>query len=154
MKIILTSLFIFLLVACNTFKEPEYRRVAKFEFTTFTFSKIEFKTELVMYNPNNIGIDMLDSEVEIFINDKSLGKSEQANAVRVNKISEFAIPIKVMVPTGQINLGLLKSMWGAMQKGKVNVKIKGVCRLRKGGIPFNFPINYSENIKLEVPNLF
>lgn len=155
LKIILVFiLFSIGITACNSFKEPEYRRLDRFEFTTFSLHKIQFRTDLVMYNPNNIGTDLLDSDVDLYINDKILGKSKQANAIRVNKISEFAIPISVDVATGQLNLSFLKSMWESMSKGKVKISVKGNCRLRKAGVPFNIPINYSENVKITVPDLF
>jgi hypothetical protein len=75
-------------------------------------------------------------------------------AIRINRISDFILPLDVDVATGSINLSFLKGMWQSMQNGKVKVSIKGKCRFNKMAIPFNFPIDYTENVDLNVPDLF
>jgi LEA14-like dessication related protein len=147
-------LFISISSCHQKFKPLEYRKLSDFKFEVFSFKKIVFKTNLQMYNPNAIGIDVLNSDMDIYINDRLLGKSKQGESIRINRISEFSIPLEVEVETGKINLSFLKGMWESMQKGKVKVQIKGNCKLRKLGIPFTYPIDYSDDVDLKVPDLF
>ena len=153
-KIIVILSSIFLLVSCHQFKPLEYRKLTEFKFVMFKLNKIEFKTNLIMHNPNSIGIDLIDSDMDIYINDRLLGKTKQIEAIRINRLSDFTMPLDVDVATGSINLSFLKGMWESMQKGKVKVTIKGKCRFNKMAIPFNFPIEYTEFVDLKVPDLF
>ncbi len=125
-----------------------------FQFDAFSLKQVQFKTDLVMFNPNKIGIELLNTETDIYINDVLLGHSTQNKSIRVNKKSEFSIPLTVNVATHQITFSFLKSMWASMRKGKVKLSVKGSCRLKKAGIPFSFPINYADQIDLKVPDLF
>jgi LEA14-like dessication related protein len=107
-----------------------------------------------MHNPNGAGIDLINSDMDIYINDRLLGKTKQLEAIRINRLSDFTLPLDVDVATGSINLSFLKGMWESMQNGKVKVTIKGKCKFNKMAIPFNFPIDYTENVDLKVPDLF
>jgi LEA14-like dessication related protein len=153
-KNILAIILTLLLVSCHQFKPLEYRKLTDFKFVMFKLNKIEFKTNLIMHNPNKIGIDLIDSDMDIYINDRLLGKTKQIESIRINRLSDFTLPLDVDVATGSINLSFLKGMWESMQKGKVKVTIKGKCKFNKMAIPFNFPVDYSENVDLKVPDLF
>jgi LEA14-like dessication related protein len=132
----------------------EYRKLTDIKFETFTFSKIVLKTNLQLYNPNSIGVDVVDSDMDIYINDKLIGKSKQVQPTRVNRISEFALPIEVEVETAQLDLSYLKDLWEKSQKGKVKVSVKGICKLRKMAVPIKLPIDYTDDVDLKLPSLF
>jgi LEA14-like dessication related protein len=145
---------VFFITACNQLQIPVYKRMDNFRFDAFSFKQIVFKSDLVMFNPNKIGIELLETETDIYINDIKLGHSAQNKAIRVNKKSEFTIPLTVQLATNQLSFSFIKSLWQSMRKGKVKLHVIGSCRLRKAGIPINFPINYSDNIELKVPDIF
>ena len=148
------ALQIFLVSCKSKFKPLEYRKIDDFKFETFDLRKINLKAKLALYNPNAVGVDLLDSDVDVYINDRLLGKSKQVQPTRVSRISEFAIPLEVEVETGKVNLSFLKGLWESMQNGKVKVNIKGKCKLRKMAVPFTLPIDYSDYVDLKVPSLF
>ncbi len=154
MKQGITILFLFTFFSCAPFKEPEYKRLENFRFAAFSFQQLIFKTDVVLYNPNKIGIKLLSSHLDIYINDRLLGTSIQSMPTKVLRASEFTIPLTVEVATGQLTLSFIKGMWNSMQQGKVKVTIKGNCVLKKGGVPLTLPINYSELVFLQVPKLF
>ena len=72
----------------------------------------------------------------------------------MNRISEFALPIEVEVEPAQLDLSYLKDLWEKSQKGKVKVSVKGVCKLRKMAVPIKLPIDYTDNVDLNLPSLF
>jgi LEA14-like dessication related protein len=107
-----------------------------------------------MYNPNPIGILLLESNTQIFLNDIQIGSSSQSKMVQIIKYSEFKIPLVIQVPSSKISLAFLKSMIGSFKSGHVKMHIKGNCKIQKAGIVLNIPIDDTENIPIEVPKLF
>ena len=145
----------FSLLGCHTrFKPLEYRKLDNFKVEIISLKKIVVKTDLVLRNPNSFGVDLMNSDFNIYINDRILGNSKQIEPIRVNRISEFLVPLEVEVETGKVNLSFLKGMWDNMQNGKVKITIVGNCHIRKMAIPFSLPINYSDTVDLKIPNFF
>ena len=138
----------------NQFKIPEYKRTNNVRFTSFSLSKVELQADMYMYNPNPIGILLLESNTQIYLNDILIGSSSQSKMVQINKYSEFKIPLVIEVPSSKISLAFLKSMIGSLHSGHVKMHIKGNCKVQKAGLTINIPIDDTENIPIEVPKLF
>ncbi len=159
-SIILLSLFAISLSACqyfnlsNTFKIPEYKRTNNVRFTSFTLSNVTLQADMFMYNPNPIGILLLESTTQIYLNDLLVGSSAQSKMVQINKYSEFKIPLIIQVPSSKLSLSFLKSMIGSLKSGRVKMHVKGNCKIQKAGLTLNIPIEDTENIPIEVPKLF
>jgi LEA14-like dessication related protein len=158
--IVIISLFLVSLTACrffdlsNQFKLPEYKRTNNVRFTTFSLSNVTLEADMYMYNPNPIGILLLESNTQIYLNDLLIGSSSQSKIVQINKNSEFKIPLVIQVPSSKITLSFLKSMIGSFKSGNVKMHIKGNCKVQKAGIVLNIPIDDTENIPIIVPKLF
>lgn len=138
----------------NQFKLPEYKRTNNVRFTSFSLSNVTLQADMYMYNPNPIGILLLESNTQIFLNDIQIGSSSQSKMVQIIKYSEFKIPLVIQVPSSKISLTFLKSMVGSFRSGRVKMHIKGNCKIQKAGIVLNIPIDDTEYIPIEVPKLF
>lgn len=158
--IALLSIFSLFFSACqffdlsNTFKLPEYKRTNNVRFTSFSLSNVTLQADMYMYNPNPIGILLLESNTEIYLNNLLIGSSSQSKMVQINKYSEFKIPLVIQVPSSKISLAFLKSMIGSLKSGHVKMRIKGNCKIQKASIILNIPIDDTEDIAIDVPKLF
>jgi len=138
----------------NQFKIPEYKRTDNVRFTSFSLSSVTLQADMYMYNPNPIGILLLESNTQIYLNDILIGSSSQSKMVQIVKYSEFKIPLVIQVPSSKISLAFLKSMISSFKSGHVKLHVKGNCKIQKAGIILNIPIDDTENIPIVVPKLF
>ena len=132
--IVLTNL----LISCSTPKELEYREFKNLTVEKIGFSSTALKMDLIYYNPNNFGLELNRTDLDIFINNNYLGRTSQEYQVSIPKREEFAIPIKIDVDMKN----LLKNGLTTFLSNEVMVKVTGTIRVGKLNVFKNFTVNY------------
>lgn len=127
-----------LLISCSTPKELEYRDFKNFTIDKLGFSATTIKMDLVYYNPNNFGLQLKTTELDIFLDNNYLGHSIQEQFVSIPRREEFAIPVKIDVDMKN----LLKNGFATLLRNEVMVKVTGTVTVGKANIFKNFPVNY------------
>ena len=125
-------------LACITPKALEYRTFQNFTLEKLGFSSTAIKLDLVYFNPNNYGIYLKTTDIDIFINDAYLGHSTQDYQISIPKKEEFAIPLKIDVDMRN----LLKNGLNTFLRNEVTVKITGSIRVGKANVFMSFPVLY------------
>ncbi len=141
-KITSALLFIFLLAnllySCSTPKDLEYRDFKNLTVEKLGVSATTLKMDLVYYNPNNFGMQLTNTDLDVFINNNYLGKTSQEYQVNIPKREEFSIPIKIDVDMKN----LLKNGLTTFLSNEVLVKLTGTVRVGKLNVFKTFPVNY------------
>ncbi len=127
-----------LLISCSTPKELEYRDFKNFTIDKLGFSATTIKMDLVYYNPNNFGLQLKTTELDIFLDNNYLGHSIQEQFVSIPRREEFAIPVKIDVDMKN----MLKNGFATLLRNEVMVKVTGTVTVGKANIFKNFPVNY------------
>lgn len=145
-------LFIFLcsstlLISCGPPKALEYRDFKNFTIEKLGFSTSAVKMDLVYFNPNNYGLQLKRTDLDIYINDVLMGHTSQDYQITIPRKEEFSIPIKIDVDMQN----LLKNSLNVMMKKQVMVKLTGSVKVGKANVFISFPVNYQE---LETFSLF
>ncbi|MBU3677502.1 MAG: LEA type 2 family protein [Chitinophagaceae bacterium] len=138
-------ILVFFFSACEAqVKEPDYIGIAKTEFKSISFSKAEIKFYLEYFNPNKVGIDVKETDVQVFLNDKFIAVATQPEEIHVPKNSKFLFPvvahfdpIKVLGPS----LGAIFSMENKMY-------VKGSTKVGKGGLFIKIPVEVTDTVSL------
>ncbi len=125
-------------LACSTPKALEYRTFKNFTLEKLGFSSTAIKLDLIYFNPNNYGIYLKTTDIDIFINDAYLGHSTQDYQISIPKKEEFAIPLKIDVDMRN----LLKNGLNTFLRNEVTVKITGSIRIGKANVFMSFPVLY------------
>ena len=125
-------------LACSTPKALEYRTYKNFTIEKLGFSSSAVKLELVYFNPNNYGIELNSTDVDIFVNDSYLGHSAQDFQISIPKKEEFSIPLKIDVDMRN----LLKNGLTTLLSHEVTVKITGSIKVGKSNVFMIFPVLY------------
>lgn len=136
--LLLPVLMTLLLLSCSTPKELEYR-----DFKNFTINKVGFasstaKMDMIYYNPNNFGLQLKKTDLDIFINGVFLGHSTQEYQVTIPKKDQFVIPVVLVVDMKN----LLKNGLTALLNKQVMLKVTGSVRVGKANLFMNIPVNY------------
>lgn len=146
---LLPALFLFIsslmVTSCEAqIKEIDYIGIAKTEFKSISFTKAEIKFYLEYFNPNKVGIDVKETDLQVFLNDKFLAVATQPEEIHVPKNSKFIFPvvahfdpIKALGPS----LGAVFTMDNKMY-------VKGSGKVGKGGLFIKIPVEVTDTVSL------
>jgi len=142
-------LFIFVFIAlffclgCNSIKDIEYRGIKETKIQSMGISKGTVKVVLQYFNPNKFGLDLKETQLEVYANDKYIGIAENAEKFIVPKLANFDFPIYV-----HFNPLKAMGMVGLLQADKINLRVKGTTKAGKKGIYIRVPIDVKEEVSL------
>jgi len=149
MKLILPILIIFSIIfsSCgtNNVKEPEYRDIRNIRLISLGPLQSTAGVDLVYYNPNKFGVQVVTARGDIYIDSSYFGQFELNEKVHVNKRSEFILPATVKVDM----ISAIKNQRDLFKKKEALVKIQGTAMVKKSGFSKEIPISYEhmENIE-------
>ena len=101
--------------------------------------------DLEYYNPNNYGIQLKDGEVDVYINDRFLGRSVLDTVIQVPRKDTFLIPVKMDIDMKNIFTNMVQ----LIANPEVNVKLVGRTKIGKRGIFVYYPIKYEGKQKIK-----
>ncbi len=127
-----------LLSGCATPKPIEYKDYQNFKIQKIGASSSTVSMELVYYNPNQMGLQLKRTELDIYLDNTLLGHTSQEMQITIPRKSNFVIPIKVNVDMKNIWKNALNSLLSK----EILVKVKGSVKVGKANVFMNFPINY------------
>lgn len=140
-KLLFPSLFLFmtlLLMSCAAPKELEYRDFKNLTIEKVGFSASAIKMDLVYYNPNNFGLQLQRTDLDIFIDNNYLGHTVQDLQITIPKRQEFFIPIRIEVDMKN----LLKNSFVSLLNSEILVKATGTIKVGKANVYKTFPVSY------------
>ena len=134
------SLFIIILLnSCGGIKDLEFKEYKNFKLEKAGFSKSTITVDLVYYNPNTFGLELKNTDLDIFINDNLLGHSAQEVQVQIPKKQQFTLPLKIDVDMKNI----LKNSLTTLLSKEVTIKATGKIKVGKANIYKTLPFEYS-----------
>lgn len=135
-------LFISLLVfmpSCRAPKDLEFREYNSVSLENMGFTSSTLKMNLVYYNPNNFGLELKRTELDIYVDSTFLGHSSQELQVAIPKRDVFSIPLIVNLDMKN----LLKNGLSTLFNKEVLVRAVGNVKVGKAGVYKNFKVDYS-----------
>ena len=127
------------LTSCRTPKDLEFRDFKNLKVNNLGFSNASLTLDLVYYNPNNFGLDLSRTDLDIFVDSTLLGHSTQDIQIPIPRRDVFTIPLKVDLDMKN----LLKNSLAAFLNKEVNVKVLGKVRVGKAGVYKTFNVDYA-----------
>ncbi len=147
MKIKLWILSIGILaVSCSSPKALEYKDYRNFSIQKLGFGSSQVTLELEYYNPNNFGLQLKNTELDIYIDNQFLGHSISDTLIGIPRRGPFMLPIKFDVDMQSI----YKNAWNTLMGKEVMVKVIGKLKLGKGNVFMSMPVNYEGKQKLSL----
>ena len=143
MRKIITALLLIILAffgtSCSPPKDPEFREIKHIKIEKLGFSSSKVSMDVVMYNPNNFGLDLDQTDLDIHIDNTFFGHTSQKIQIKIPRKADFIIPIILDVDSKK----LLKNGLNVLMNDKVELKAKGSIRLGKAGIYKIYPVDYA-----------
>lgn len=144
--------FIFLIVvicasSCQAPKELVYRDFKNLNVDKIGFASSMLKVDLIYYNPNNFGLQLKYTDLDIYIDNNYFGHSSQDYQITIPRLSEFTLPLQIQLDMKN----LMKNAIPTLLMGKeVMLKITGTVKLGKANVYKTFPVNYEGLQKFSV----
>lgn len=129
---------LFFMTSCLAPKELEYRDFKNLSSEKLGFSSSVFNIDLVYYNPNNFGLDLKRTDLDIYLDNNYLGHTTQDFQIHIPKRAEFSLPLKINVDMKNAYKNALPSLFGK----EVLLKITGSVKIGKANVYKSFNVNY------------
>lgn len=124
--------------ACQAPKELVYRDFKNLKVEKMGFANTTLKLDLVYYNPNNFGLQLKYTDLDIFVDNKYLGHSSQDYQITIPRLAEFTMPLAIEVDMKNLLQNALPTFLGK----EVMVKVTGTVKLGKANVYKTFPVAY------------
>ena len=130
---------LFFLSSCRAPKDLEFREYNSVSLDNLGFNSSSLKMNLVYYNPNNFGLELKRTELDIYVDSTFLGHSSQELQVAIPRRDVFTIPLKVDLDMKN----LLKNGLTTLMNKQVLVRAVGNVKVGKAGVYKNIKVDYS-----------
>ncbi|MEO8766243.1 MAG: LEA type 2 family protein [Ginsengibacter sp.] len=131
-------ILLFIIASCAAPKALEYQTYHNFSIQKLGFNSSTIKLDLQYYNPNNYGMLLKNSDLDIFIDGSLLGHSSFDTLIRIPRKDTFLLPIKFEVDMQNI----FKNAWSTLTGKEVLVKLTGKLKIGKANVFMSLPVNY------------
>ncbi len=138
-KITATLFLITITTSCQSPKDLEFREFNNLSIDKLGFSASALNVNLVYYNPNNFGMELKRTELDIFVDSIYLGHSSQELEVPIPRRDIFTIPLKVDLDMKN----LLKNGLTTLLNKEVLIRAIGNVKVGKAGVYKNFKVDYT-----------
>ena len=136
----------FLMSSCREPKELEYRDFKNLSSEKLGFAASIFSIDLVYYNPNNFGLDLKRTDLDIYIDNNFLGHTSQDFQIHIPKREEFTLPLKISVDMKNAYKNAMPALFGK----EVVVKITGTVKVGKANFYKSFKVDYEGKQKFSL----
>lgn len=110
------------------------------------------RTEVLMYNPNNIRVRLQSVNLNVFLNEKQIGTVGEKPDLLIKRKSDFAIPLSLSVNTGDNLLNQIGTFLGFLQSKEFRLKATGNIKARVFCFKFQRPVNFEQKISPQSPS--
>lgn len=133
-----------LLTSCASPKDLVYQDVKNFRVNKISMHP-EIGMDVQFYNPNKHGMTLKNADVNLYSNEKLVGKAFLEQKYEVPGLDTFLLPVALNADLkGVISNGL-----ELMANKEVNVRLEGFVKAGKG-VYINIPVHYAGKKKLNV----
>jgi len=142
---------VFMFNACKKPQEPEFIKVHNFKIDpSSSGSKYKLTADALFNNPNNVGITVTKTNLDVKVNRVDFGTIDQTNNVKVEKMANFTLPLLYEFDTKQLKMDNLGSMAEILLKKEVEVHLKGKVTVKVLGVGIGVPVDHKEKVPFKL----
>ena len=103
--------------------------------------------EALFYNPNGVSITLEEIDVDLVINDNNVGNLNYELNQKIEKKSDFKIPLRVSFPPKLLYDNLLQGLAGLLTRKEYVVEYKGFVKAKAIGVSLKIPVKETKKMK-------
>ncbi len=128
----------------STLKEPDFVGAKNFTIGKIGLQESYIGMDLYYYNPNGFKLQLKNADLDVFLENRFVGKTQLDTLLDIPAKDTFSIPVKMGVNMKNLFPNLLT----LALKDEVEVKMEGSAKVSKSGINMNIPVHYSGKHKI------
>ena len=143
-------MLLLLLASCSAPEEPEFQYMKNFSAKIISLDNVKVSGISVYQNPNPVGGNLVKMDMEVWVDEVSVGKLEKPLSVAVPANGEFELPFEVQFSPKKVfkDQGLLGGLLGVLSNKKLNMKYRGTVTMEVMKVHFDIPVDFTEEISL------
>lgn len=148
LKIILSGLILIAALSSCKVYAPVYKRIDNFRMVKLDREGFKIYGDIIMYNPNKMGVKLNDMLMNIELNDKHVATAGQKEPVPIKAKSEFAVPLNLTVKPDMTLTEGLTNVINIIKTREMKVTVNGVIVVKAFGVKLSIPIKQDEKVDL------
>jgi LEA14-like dessication related protein len=136
------TLIFALATSCRKPKDLVYKDFKNLNVDKLSFSNATLKVDIIYYNPNNFGLQLARTDLDVYMDSTYVGKSSQEFQIKIPSKADFTIPLIVNLDVKNLLKNGFTALQSLMNKD-VMVRFKGNIKVGKLGVYKSFAVDYS-----------
>lgn len=142
-------LILLLLWGCKRPEQPpEFKGINNIKFREANGDNAIVDADALFFNPNDVKMKLRKIDVEVFLKEEKVGIINQDMRLDIPANADFTVPLEVSFDMRKI--GKMDNILGALFGATLPLRFSGHVRASAHGIRHNVPVNYKDEIKLNL----
>lgn len=141
--------------SCTVSEAPEFIDIDGYQVKKVNLSQVVVNADINFHNPNDVGCELVTTDIDVLANGVNVGKVTQLNAISIDDNSTFHIPTSISFSPKDVfgdTGGILNGALNALLSKEVKLEYKGSVTLSKAGIEFDIDVDDYSTIELKKTN--
>ena len=146
-------IYIFVLIgfaACTRPESPEFRYVENVQVELESLSTAKLHADAVLFNPNKNAVTIKGADIDILMENKTVGKLDMDYNIRVEGNSEFKVPLDVEIQLKDLNLNSIGAAFGLLGSSGPELHYLGKIKVIAYSVPFSVKVDYKQKINIKM----
>ena len=133
------------LAACTSYEQVELKDITNIKVDRMDAKGIAVRVDALVHNPNNYRIQVLDPDVDLYVNDKFIGKGilDSTLILEKNSTKVYTVPMHAELQGGALLMVLVS---GVFNGNEVKLAAKGTVVGKVGLLRKRFPFEFEERV--------
>jgi LEA14-like dessication related protein len=142
---VITAMLCLFIISCSQPKALVYQDAKNFRLNNINFKEPEVGMDLQFYNPNTYPLTLKDANIDVYLNNKMVGKAVLNNTFTVPATDTFLMPVNLTANIEQVFANTLQIVFNK----EVDVRLVGSVQAGRG-LFIRVPINYQGRHRLNI----
>jgi LEA14-like dessication related protein len=146
-------LYCFLVIgfaSCNKPESPEFKYLENVQVNLESLEEVMLHADAVLFNPNKNTVIIKGAEIEIFMEDKAIGKLDMEYNIKVDGNSDFKVPLDMVIKLKDLNLNAIGAALGLMGKSGPELHFLGKIKVKAYGVPFSVKVDHKQKVNIKL----
>jgi LEA14-like dessication related protein len=133
------------LAACTSYEQVELKDITNIKVDRMDAKGIAVRVDALVHNPNNYRIQVLDPDVDLYVNGKFIGKGilDSTLILEKNSTNVYTVPMHAELQGGALLMVLVS---GVFNGNEVKLAAKGTVVGKVGLLRKRFPFEFEERV--------
>ncbi len=146
-------IYILLLIgiaSCRTPEAPEFKYVENVQVKLESLEEARLHADAVLYNPNKNSVIIKGADIDVLMENKSIGKLDMEYNIKVEGYSDFQVPLDIDIKLKDLNINAIGAAFGLMGKSGPELQFLGKIKVKAYGVPFSVKVDHKQKVNIKL----